>query len=106
MRGEISDVALTVLLSLDQTKADAGFSHAEMIYAVAAGLAQMPEEDRARFRAFDQIEVEMHGPAANRKMYLSRARQGTSLCCDRSIWDRPREPTDIKSQHRIIRGRT
>jgi hypothetical protein len=33
-----------------------------MIDAIAAAMAQMPDEDRERFRAaFDQIEEELHG---------------------------------------------
>ena len=54
-RDEISQIAMAILAGLDELKTQVGFSHEDMIHAVAAALAQMPEEDRTRFRE------EMHG---------------------------------------------
>jgi hypothetical protein len=65
-RDELSEVAASLLRAFDQFKEYYRCSHEDMLHAIAAAMAQMPDEDRERFRAaFDQIEEEMHGDSPN-----------------------------------------
>jgi hypothetical protein len=66
MRDELSEVAVAVLKFLDALRSQFGFSYEDMIYAVAASVASLPQEYRERFReAFDQIDKEMNGPKSS-----------------------------------------